>query len=121
MTKLYVGNLPYDTTNQALQDLFAAHGTVLSADIIMDKFSGRSKGFGFVEMEDDAAAQAAIEKMNGSDMGGRTLVVSVARPREERPAGGFGGGRGGDYRGGGGDRRGGDRGGDRGGYRGGGR
>lgn len=122
MTKLYVGNLPYDTTNQALQDLFAQFGTVLSADIIMDKYSGRSKGFGFVEIEDDAAAQTAIEKMNGSDMGGRTLVVSVARPREERPAGGgFGGGRGGDYRGGGrgGDSRGGDRGGDRGGYRGG--
>lgn len=121
MTKLYVGNLPYTTTNQDLQAMFAAFGTTLSADIIMDKFSGRSKGFGFVEMEDDAAATAAIEKMNGADNGGRTLVVSVARPREERPAGSFGGDRGGDYRSGGGDRRGGDRGGDRGGYRGGGR
>lgn len=113
MTKLYVGNLPYTSTDQDLQALFATFGTVLSAQIIMDKFSGRSKGFGFVEMEDDAAAQAAIEKMNGSDQGGRTLVVSVARPREERPAGGgFGGGSrgGGDYRGGGGS-RGGDRGG----------
>lgn len=126
MTKLYVGNLTYTATNQDLQAMFATFGTVLSAEIIMDKYSGRSKGFGFVEMEDDAAAQASIEKMNGADNGGRTLVVSVARPREERPAGSFGGGHGGDYRGGGaggrgGDSRGGDRGGDRGGYRGGGR
>ncbi len=116
MTKLYVGNLPYNTTNQQLQDHFAQFGTVLSADIIMDKYSGRSKGFGFVEMEDDAAAQAAIEKANGSDFSGRNIVVSVARPKEDRPAGGgFGGG----SRGGGGDYRGGGagRGGDRGGYR----
>lgn len=115
MTKLYVGNLPYTATDQDLQTLFAQFGTVVSAQIIMDKYSGRSKGFGFVEMEDDAAAQAAIEKVNGSDNGGRTLVVSVARPREERPAGSFGGGDrrggGGDYRGGGGGGRGGDRGG----------
>ena len=117
MTKLYVGNLPYTATDADLQSLFGAYGTVLSVQIIMDKYSGRSKGFGFVEMEDDTAAQAAIEKINGADNGGRTLVVSVARPREERPAGGgFGGGSrggGGDYRGGGsgGDRRGGDRGG----------
>ena len=114
MTKLYVGNLSYTATNQQLQDLFAQFGTVVSADIIMDKSSGRSKGFGFVEMEDDAAAQTAIDKLNGTDFGGRNIVVSVARPREERPAGGgFGGGRsGGDYRGGGGGRSG-----DRGGYR----
>lgn len=112
MTKLYVGNLSYTATNQQLQDHFAQFGTVVSADIIMDKYSGRSKGFGFVEMEDDAAAQDAIAKANGTDFGGRNIVVSVARPREERPAGNFGGGRsGGDYRGGGG------RGGDRGGYR----
>ncbi len=105
MTKLYVGNLPYNTTNQLLQDHFAQFGTVLSADIIMDKYSGRSKGFGFVEMEDDAAAQEAISKANGADMGGRNIVVSVARPKEDRPRGDFGGGHGG------GDRRGGDRGG----------
>ena len=86
MTKLYVGNLPYNTTNQDIQTHFTQFGTVLSADVIMDKYSGRSKGFGFVEMEDDAAAQAAIEKVNSTDFGGRTLVVSVARPREERPA-----------------------------------
>lgn len=124
MTKLYVGNLPYTATDQDLQALFGEFGTVLSVQIIMDKYSGRSKGFGFVEMEDDAAATAAIEKLNGSDNGGRTLVVSVARPREERPAGSFGGDRGGrgGYQGGGSDRRGGgDRGGDRGGYHGGGR
>ncbi|MBP6913228.1 MAG: RNA-binding protein [Candidatus Levybacteria bacterium] len=111
MTKLYVGNLPYNTTNQLLQDHFAQYGTVLSADIIMDKFSGRSKGFGFVEMEDDAAAQAAIEKANGADFSGRNIVVSVARPKEDRPRRDFGGNGGGrDFRGGG------DRGGNRGGY-----
>lgn len=110
MTKLYVGNLPYNTTNQQLQDHFAQFGTVLSADIIMDKYSGRSKGFGFVEMEDDAAAQAAIEKANGADFSGRNIVVSVARPKEDRPAGG---GYGGGNRGGGRDF---NRGGDRGGY-----
>ncbi|MBP7832532.1 MAG: RNA-binding protein [Candidatus Levybacteria bacterium] len=119
MTKLYVGNLPYTTTDADLQSYFGQYGTVLSTQIIMDKYSGRSKGFGFVEMEDEAAANAAIEKSNGSDMGGRNIVVSVARPKEDRPAGGgFGGGdrggRGG-YQGGG--RSGGDRGGDRGGYR----
>ena len=124
MTKLYVGNLPYTATDQDLQTMFGEFGTVLSVQIIMDKYSGRSKGFGFVEMEDEAAANAAIEKLNGADNGGRTLVVSVARPREERPAGSFGGDRGGrgGYQGGGSDRRGGgDRGGDRGGYQGGGR
>lgn len=108
MTKLYVGNLPYNTTNQQLQDHFAQFGTVISADIIMDKYSGRSKGFGFVEMEDDNAAQEAIAKANGADFGGRNIVVSVARPKEDRPRGDFGGNRGGgrDF----------NRGGDRGGY-----
>lgn len=107
MTKLYVGNLSYSTTNQQLQDHFAQFGTVTSADIIMDRYSGRSKGFGFVEMEDDAAAQEAIAKANGADFAGRNIVVSVARPKEDRPRGDFGGGdRGGDRRGG-----------DRGGYR----
>ncbi len=92
MTKLYVGNLPYSTTNSDLQNYFAQWGTVTTADIIMDKFSGRSKGFGFVEMEDDAAAQTAIEKANGSDFGGRNIVVSVARPKEDRPRRDFNGG-----------------------------
>lgn len=105
MTKLYVGNLPYTTTNQQLGDVFAAHGKVVSAEIIMDRYSGRSKGFGFVEMEDDAEATAAIEKLNGSAFGERSLVVSVARPKEDRPRRDFGG----DSRGG--DSRGGDRGG----------
>lgn len=105
MTKLYVGNLPYTTTNQQLGDLFAAEGKVISAEIIMDRYSGRSKGFGFVEMEDDAEATAAIEKLNGSPFGERSLVVSVARPKEDRPRRDFGG----DSRGG--DNRGGDRGG----------
>jgi RNA recognition motif-containing protein len=118
MTKLYVGNLPYSTSNQDLQDMFAKFGPVVSAMIITDRYSGRSKGFGFVEMENDEDAQKAIAEVNGQQMDGRTVVVSVARPREERPqgGGGFGGGRG-DDRGGYGGGRGGDRGdrGDRGG------
>jgi RNA recognition motif-containing protein len=85
MTKLYVGNLPYNTTNQMLQDHFGQYGKVLSADIIMDKFSGRSKGFGFVEMAEDAQADAAIQALNGFAMEGRELTVNEARPREERP------------------------------------
>lgn len=85
MTKLYVGNLPYTTTTQELTELFEKFGKVLSAVIITDKYSGRSKGFGFVEMENDNEAQEAISKLNGSNMGDRTVVVSVARPREERP------------------------------------
>ena len=117
MTKLYVGNLPYSTSNQDLQDMFAKFGAVVSAMIITDRYSGRSKGFGFVEMENDEEAQKAIAEVNGVEMDGRAVVVSVARPREERPqGGGFGGGR--DDRGGfGGGGRGGDRGdrGDRGG------
>jgi len=93
MTKLYVGNLPYSMTDQSLGDFFADYGDVASAVIIMDRNSGRSKGFGFVELEDDALAQKAIEEKNGADLEGRAMVVSVARPREERPqGGGFGGG-----------------------------
>lgn len=85
MTKLYVGNLPYSTTDQALGDMFSAYGNVLSAKIIVDKMSGRSKGFGFVELEDDNLAQTAITEMNGKMIENRALVVSVARPMEERP------------------------------------
>lgn len=93
MTKLFVGSLPYSTTDQELKDMFSAHGAVTSATIINDRFSGRSKGFGFVEMENDDEAQKAIEALNNSQLGERSIVVSVARPREDRPqGGGFGGG-----------------------------
>ena len=95
--KLYVGNLSYDTTDSALEQMFAAHGTVQSAQVIMDRDTGRSKGFGFVEMSSDAEAKAAIDALNGKEVGGRTLTVNEARPREERGGGGRsgGGGRGG--------------------------
>lgn len=103
MTKLFVGGLPYSVTGDELKNIFANFGAVLSAVVITDKFTGQSKGFGFVEMEDDAAAQAAIKDLDGSDMQGRKVAVSVARPREERPqGGGFGGGFRRDNRGGGG-------------------
>lgn len=122
--KIYVGNLPFSTTSDSLNEMFAQYGTVSSAKIIMDRDTNRSKGFGFVEMSSDDEAQAAIESLNGKDMGGRNLVVNEARPMEPRTGGGggFGGGRGGDRggRGGGGGfggGRGGDRGGDRGGNR----
>lgn len=82
---IYVGNLPYSTTEDDLRAAFESHGEVTSCNIIIDKFSGRSKGFGFVEMSDDSAASAAIEALDGSEMGGRTLKVNQARPREERP------------------------------------
>ena len=106
-SKIYVGGLPYSATEQQLSDLFAAHGAVASARIITDKFTGQSRGFGFVEMSSDAEAQAAITALNGSDMGGRTLTVNEARPQEPRTGGGggrggFGGGGG---RGGGGGKR----------------
>lgn len=121
--KIYVGNLPFSATSESLNELFAKFGTVDSAKIVMDRETGRSKGFGFVEMSSGDEAAAAIEKLNGSDMGGRSLVVNEARPMEPREnrGGGFGGGRsgGGDRggRGGFGGGRGGDRGGDRGGNR----
>jgi RNA recognition motif. (a.k.a. RRM, RBD, or RNP domain) len=92
--KLYVGNLAYSVRDESLQEAFAQFGTVTSAKVMMDRDSGRSKGFGFVEMSNDAEAQAAINGMNGQALDGRPLVVNVARPREERP-GGFGGGGGG--------------------------
>ncbi|CUS31914.1 RNA recognition motif domain-containing protein [Candidatus Nitrospira nitrificans] len=109
-SKIYVGGLPYSATEQQLSDLFAAHGAVASARIITDKFTGQSRGFGFVEMSSDSEAQAAITALNGSEMGGRTLTVNEARPQEPRTGGG-GGGRGGF--GGGGGRSGGGGGGKR--------
>src|SRR4051812_23913134 len=100
--KLYVGNLSYDTTDSALEQLFAAFGTVQSAQVIMDRDTGRSKGFGFVEMGSDQEAQAAIAGLSGKQVGGRSLTVNEAKPKEDRGGGG-GGGRGG-YGGGGGGR-----------------
>lgn len=85
--KLYVGNLPYNTTEEDLRTLFAEHGTVESAAVITDRETGRSKGFGFVELAEADQAKAAIEALNGKDFGGRNLVVNEARPREERPQG----------------------------------
>jgi RNA recognition motif-containing protein len=103
--KLYVGNLSYNVRDDDLQQTFAQFGTVSSAKVMMDRETGRSKGFGFVEMGSDAEAQSAINGMNGQQMDGRALVVNEARPREERPGGFGGGGRsggGGGYGGGGG-------------------
>ena len=105
--KLYVGGLPYSTTDTELKDAFAQAGAVTSAVIIMDKMSGRSKGFGFVEMSSDEEAQKAIDMWNGKDFGGRTLTVNEARPMEPRRdfrGGGGGGGYGGGQRGNGGGR-----------------
>lgn len=94
MTKLYIGNLPYSTTESDLKNLFADYGNILSATLISDRNTGRSKGFGFVELEDDQKAQEAITALDKSSFGERTIFVSVARPKEERPqGGGFGGGR----------------------------
>ena len=115
---IYVGNLPYNTNDADMKALFENYGAVTSTSIISDKFTGRSRGFGFVEMADDDQARQAIEATNGADYNGRALVVNEARPREERPrrefSGGAGGGGnrggGGGY-GGGGDRRGGSGGG----------
>ena len=99
--KLYVGNLAYSLRDDSLQEAFAQFGTVTSAKVRMDRETGRSKGFGFVEMGSDAEAQSAINGMNGQALEGRAIVVNEARPREERP-GGFGGGGGGRSGGGGG-------------------
>jgi len=119
--KLYVGNLAYSVRDESLQQAFSQYGSVTSAKVMMDRETGRSKGFGFVEMGTDAEAQAAINGMNGQALEGRAIVVNEARPREERP-GGFrsGGGGGGGYGGGGGGGYGGGGGGGRGGYGGGG-
>ncbi|ALT78750.1 MULTISPECIES: RNA recognition motif domain-containing protein [unclassified Roseateles] len=125
--KLYVGNLAYSVRDESLQEAFSQFGSVTSAKVMMDRDTGRSKGFGFVEMGSDAEAQTAINGMNGQDLDGRAIVVNEARPREERPGGfggggrsggggfgggrsgggGFGGGGGGGYGGGGGGRSGG--------------
>ena len=123
--KLYVGNLPYSFRDSDLESTFAAYGSVSSAKVMMERDTGRSKGFGFVEMGSDAEAQAAIEGVNGQSLGGRNLVVNEARPMEPRPprSGGFGGGDRGGFGGGGGGYGGGGGGGggDRGGFGGGGR
>ena len=102
--KLYVGNLPYSYRDSDMEQAFSQYGTVSSAKVMMERDTGRSKGFGFVEMGSDAEAQAAIEGMNGQQIGGRGLVVNEARPMEPRAprSGGFGGGGGGGYGGGGG-------------------
>lgn len=102
--KLYVGNLSYGTDNAALESLFGEFGTVESANVISDRETGRSKGFGFVEMANDDEAQAAQDALDGKECDGRTLKVNEAKPRENRGGGGGGGGRGG-YGGGGGGRR----------------
>ncbi len=86
-SKVYVGGLPYSTTDQQLNDLFAQHGAVASARIITDKFTGQSRGFGFVEMSSDSDAQKAITALNGTQFGGRTLTVNEARPQEPRSGG----------------------------------
>jgi hypothetical protein len=105
--KLYVGNLPYTVRDEDLQQSFGQFGSVTSAKVMMERDTGRSKGFGFVEMGSDAEAQAAINGMNGQPLGGRSVVVNEARPMEARPprTGGFGGGGGGGYGGGGGGDR----------------
>jgi cold-inducible RNA-binding protein len=93
--KLYVGNLSYNVDGAQLEELFGKYGTVRSADVIQDRDTGRSKGFGFVEMSDDNAAREAVEALNGREQDGRTLTVNEARPKEPRGGGGYGGGRGG--------------------------
>ncbi len=126
--RIYVGGLPYSATEEDLENLFSSAGTVKEATIVTDRYTGQAKGFGFIEMESDTDADTAINTLNGTQMGGRTLTVNEAKPREPRAGGGGGGysgGGGGGYGGGGGGRsggggRGGDRGGsDRGGYGGG--
>jgi RNA recognition motif-containing protein len=103
-TKLYVGSLPYRTSEDELREFFESVGTVVAANVAVDRFSGRSRGFGFVEMSSEEEANRAIEELNGKQLGDRTIIVQEARPQEERPPGGqrrFGGGGGGgrgDYR-----------------------
>ena len=112
-SKLYVGGLPYSVTGDRLQEIFSEHGTVESASVISDKFTGQSRGFGFVEMSSGAEAQKAIESLNGTQLDGRTLTVNEAKPMAKREGFGGGGGGGGNRGGGGGGRggRGGDGGG----------
>ena len=104
-SKLYVGNLSYDTTSSDLEQLCSGHGTVQSAEVISDRETGRSKGFGFVQMGSDQEAQAAISALNGHEMGGRALTVNEAKPREPRSGGFSGGGSRGSYSGGGREKR----------------
>ena len=92
--KLFVGNISFNTTENDLQDAFAAHGTVVEANLMVDRMSGRPRGFGFVTMSTEEEAQKAIEAMNGASLDGRNLTVNIARPREEGGGGGGGGGRG---------------------------
>ncbi|MDB5164698.1 MAG: RNA-binding protein [Candidatus Saccharibacteria bacterium] len=101
-TKLFVGSLAWATNDDSLKDFFSQAGTVVSASVIIDRDTNRSKGFGFVEMSSDDEAKAAVDQLNGKDLDGRAIVVSEARPREERPRGGGGGG---GYNGGGGNDR----------------
>jgi RNA recognition motif-containing protein len=103
-TKMFVGNLSFNTTENELQDAFAVHGTVTEVNLMVDRMTGRPRGFAFVTMATPEEAQKAIEAMNGKDLGGRALTVNIARPKEERPpggGGGYGGGRGGGGGGGG--------------------
>ena len=99
--KVFVGNLSFNITENDLQDAFAAHGTVIEANLMMDRATGRPRGFGFVTMSTPEEAQKAIEALNGKELGGRALTVNIARPREERTGGGGGGGGRGGYGGGG--------------------
>jgi len=107
-SKLFVGNISFNTTENDLQDAFSAHGTVVEANLMMDRMSGRPRGFGFVTMSSEEEAQKAIEAMNGASLDGRNLTVNIARPREEGGGGGGGGGGGRgprrEFRGGGGGR-----------------
>jgi len=93
--KLFVGNLSFNTTENDLQDTFAAHGTVVEANLMTDRMTGRARGFGFVTMSTEEEAQKAIEALNGASLDGRNLTVNIAKPREERAGGGGGGSRGG--------------------------
>jgi RNA recognition motif-containing protein len=94
-TKLFIGSLAWGTTDDSLKDFFSQAGTVVSANVIVDRETNRSKGFGFVEMSSDDEAKAAVDQLNGKELDGRAIVVNEARPREERPRGGNGGGFGG--------------------------
>jgi RNA recognition motif-containing protein len=109
MTNIYVGNLPFDISEEQLQQAFAEFGAVERVSIVTDRATGQPRGFGFVEMPNDTEAQAAIQGLNGKDLGGRTLNVNVARPKTEGGGGGGGGGRGGSRGGGGGGGGGGGR------------
>ena len=116
-TKLFVGNLSYNVTENDIQDMFGQHGTVMEVNLMLDRMTGRSRGFAFVTMSSKEEADAAIQALNGSSVDGRNLTVNEARPREDRPPREGGGGGGGGYRGGGGGGGGGGRGGGGGGGR----